>query len=83
MTVECSVCGAPAPDHIHFGGKFPLHINTEHMVNHSYPRDLLLLLSGLLPENSGEDGQDVGDMQDRDKRLRGDRVLESLLRLQI
>ena len=24
LTVDCSVCGAPAPDHIHFGGWFSI-----------------------------------------------------------
>lgn len=84
MTVECSVCGAPAPDHIHFGGI--LSAIHEALAYHNHltsSRDLLLLLSGILPENCGEDGQDVGDMQDRNKGLRGDGVLQSLLRLQI
>ena len=22
LTVDCNVCGGPAPDHIHFGGKY-------------------------------------------------------------
>ena len=44
---------------------------------------MLLLVSGVLQADSGEDGQDGGGLQDRDQGLRGLGVQQGLLRLQV
>ena len=53
---ECEVCGSPAPDHLHFGGKRVVVVRP---VRGVCCRAVLLLLSGLLQtdrQTGGEEG---------------------------
>ena len=61
LTIKCSVCGSPAPDHLHFGGnQFTVRKKII-----SLCRALLLFLQSFLQENTAEDGEDRDSVQDR------------------
>ena len=49
LSILCPVCGGPAPDHVHFGGKKKLKQNLDVFIKRNiFPRSMLLFVQSVL-----------------------------------